>query len=254
MSVVPFRWQGVTRVEQLRALVLTQSCAWLSNWAATSEPVGCTVDGLSAQRHVDTKGGDRWFSITGALGTMWLRTSHNTAEQLGRCLAGTRVADGQGLATGIGQRALADLAMQLSGGGSTGDLHDVSRPSNVELDARHGVAGFTWALEDARFELYFDAGMFDALVPIAMLPADLMPRIEAIRPAQVTLRAVLDLGLASLEDTMVLRPGEVIKTNIALNQPVSVQTEFGESVFIGTLVAHDGYRALRCTRTPHNGN
>lgn len=250
MSVVPFRWQGASRVEQLRALVLAQSRTWMGNWVAALEPAECTVHGLTAQQHAATKAGDLWFSMAGAHGTLWLRTAPNAAEQLGRCLAGTKVADGQEVATGIGRRALADLAMQLAGGGSAGDLQDASRPPPAKLDARHGVAGFSWALEDARFEWYFDAGMCDALVPAVTSPADLMPRIEAIRPAQVTLPAVLDLGLASLEDTIVLRPGEVIKTNIALNQPVSVQTESGETVFVGALIAHDGHRALRCTRTP----
>ncbi|MGH8076443.1 MAG: hypothetical protein ACREPE_03830 [Lysobacter sp.] len=250
MSVVPFRWQGVTRVERLRERTLAQSLVWLRNWAASPEPAACTVDGLSAQRHADAKASDQWLSVTGEHGTLWMRAAPNAAEQLGRCLAGTRVADNQGLAAGIGRRALADLATQLVGGGAAGDFKDTSRPAAGALDVRHVVAGFAWVLDDARFELYFDAGLCDALMPVTTKSIDLTSRTEAIRPAQVTLHAVLDLGLTNLEDTLVLRPGEVIKTGIALNQSVSVQTESGETLFVGALVAHEGHRALRCTRTP----
>lgn len=249
MEVLPFRWQGVSRVERLRALVLEQSRSWLRGWSAVAEPAVCIVDILPAQRHADSRASDRWFTIEGAMGSLWLRTSPDAIEQLGRCLAGTHASDGHGLAAGIGKRALADLAGQLARSDGPGDFELSTRPSPGTLDVRHGVAGFSCAFHSARFELFFDAGLCDALAPPATSSADLTPRAEAIRPAEITLHAVLDLGLASLEDTLVLRPGEVIKTAIALSQSVSVQSGSGETLFVGALVAHDGHRALRCTRT-----
>lgn len=250
MGVLPFRWQGATRIERLREQVLAQSRAWLRSWSATPESPACSVAALPTEQRTDAKASDRWFSMAVGAGTLWLRSPPKATELLGRSLVGTRVGEEQGMADGIGRRALTDLATQLVGGGTADDFVISLRPSASALDPRHGIVGFTWALEDARFELYFDAGLCDALVPAITHRADLTSRAEAVRPAQVTLHAVLDLGLASLEDTLVLRPGEVIKTGIALNQPVSMQTESGKTLFVGALVVQDGHRALRCTRTP----
>lgn len=244
-TVVPIRWQGATRVQSLRTLVLAQSLAWLQNWAATPEAVECAVECLSADRHCASKTGDGWLSMAGEQGSVWWRVSPFAIEQLGRCLVGTRVSDGMGLAAGIGRRALRDLSAQWVGAGKASELISALRPHAGTLDPRHGVVGFSWALDDARVELYFDASLCDAMVPSSMAAAELTSRSEAIGPAQVTLHAVLDLGLASLEDTVVLRPGEVIRTGIALNQPVRVQTESGATVFAGALVANENQRALR---------
>ena len=244
-KVVPIRWQGASRMKSLSDLVRKQSLTWLQDWAAAPGEAKCVVECFPLDRQTVARTGCGWLSMAGAQGMLWWRTSPGTLEQIGRCLVGARETDGLGLAAGIGRRALRDLSMHWTGAGRTIDLDSELRPDADTLDARHGVAGFSWALGGVRAELYFDSALCAALAPSTTAPAELTSRSEAIGPARLTLHAVLDLGIASLEDTLVLRPGEVIRTRIALNQPVRVQTESGDTVFAGALVASEKHRALR---------
>lgn len=246
-KVVPIRWQGATRTKDLRALVLKQSLAWLQNWAAAPEEVPCAVECHPSHPPSDTGPGCTWFSMSGRQGTLWWRTSPASLDRLGRTLVHAQESDGQGLAAGIGRRALRDLSMHWAGADKTVDLVNALRPDAGMLDPRHGVVGFCWVLDDVRMDLYLDSSLCAALVPSTTVPAELASRSDAIGPAQLTLHAVLDLGMASLDDTLVLRPGEVIKTGVPLNQPVRVQTESGATVFSGALVANECHRALRFT-------
>lgn len=246
-KVVPIRWQGATRTKDLRALVLKQSLAWLQSWAAAPEEVRCTVESLPQDAPSVSAAGCGWFSMSGRQGNLWWRASPESLDQLGRTLVRAMDSDGQGLAAGIGRRALKDLSMQWAGADKTVDLLGVLLPEADTLDPRRGVAGFFWMLDDVRMDLYLDSSLCAALLPSTTTATELTSRSEAIGPAQLTLHAVLDLGMASLDDTLVLRPGEVIRTGVPLNQPVRVQTESGETVFSGALVANESHRALRFT-------
>lgn len=246
-KVVPIRWQGATRTRDLRTLVLKQSLAWLQNWAAAPGDVPCSMECLAADPSSVVAPGCMWLSMSGRQGTLWWRTSPASIERIGCALARVEESDGKGLAAGIGRRALRDLSMQLAGGDKTTNLVDALLTDAGTLDPRHGVVGFCWVLDDVRMDLYLDPSLCSALAPPTMVPAQLTSRSDAIGPAQLTLRAVLDLGMASLDETLSLRPGEVIKTGVPLSQPVHVQTESGEIVFSGALVADESHRALRFT-------
>ncbi|MDQ3286719.1 MAG: FliM/FliN family flagellar motor C-terminal domain-containing protein [Pseudomonadota bacterium] len=244
-TVVPIRWQGATRVKDLRAIVAAQTLAWLQNWAATPTSLASIVECLLPDCHSSGEGVDVWLSASGAHGTLWWRMAPGGLEEIGRCLVGTGVTEELGIAAGIGLRALKDLSAQWACADGAGELRVVSPPEAAALDPRHGAAGFSWALGETSVELHFDPGLCDSMLPSALEPAVLTSRAEAIGPAQLTLEAVLDLGMASLQDTLVLRPGEVIRTAVPLNQPVRVQTGSGNSVFFGELVADGDRRALR---------
>lgn len=246
-KVVPIRWQGATRTRDLRALVLKQSLAWLQSWAAAPGEVPCSMVCLAADPSLSIDSGCMWLSMSGSQGTLWWRTSPASIERVGCALVRVQESDGQGLAAGIGRRALRDLSMHLAGADRTTGFVDALLPDAGTLDARHGVVGFCWVLDDVRMDLYLDSSLCSALAPPTMVPAQLTSRSDAIGPAQLTLRAVLDLGMASLDETLVLRPGEVIKTGVPLSEPVRVQTESGETVFSGALVANESHRALRFT-------
>lgn len=245
MSVVPFRWQGMTRAKQACDLLLARSQEWLKQWSAGPAAVNVVV--LSDQSPPDSMASDRWYRIEALGGTLHLRTAGNAAEQLGCRLAGVVSPDAQTLARGVGNRALADLAKSLSGSDSTPTALD-AKPANAILQARSGVVALRWSLDGVSAELYFDAKWCDAMLPRQRPSGEkLVARSEAIQPAQMTLHAELDLGDAALEETLTLRPGEIIKTNVPLDRSISVRSSTGETLFTGTLVAADGHRAVRCT-------
>jgi hypothetical protein len=245
MSVVPFRWQGTTRANQLRELVLARSQDWLKQWSTGSATLNVAV--LSEQGAPDSLASDRWYRIEAPRGILHLRTSGNAAEQLGCRLAGVVSPDARALARGVGDRALADLAKSLSGSESTPGAMS-AKPADVILQARSGVVALRWSLDGVAVELYFDAAWCDAMLPSQRPSTErLVARTEAILPAQMQLQAELDLGEVALEETLTLRPGEIIKTNVPLDRSISVRSQTGETLFTGALVGADGHRAVRCT-------
>lgn len=247
MSVIPFRWQGVTRATQVRDLVLARSQEWLKQWSVAPATLNVVLSDPSSP---ESMASDRWYRIEAQDGTLHLRTAGNAAEQLGCRLAGVVSPDAQALARGVGSRALADLAKSLSGSDGAPIAMDV-KPTNAILQARSGVVALRWSMEGVTADVYLDAKWCDAMLPRQRPSGEkLVARSEAIQPAQVTLHAELDLGDAALEDTLTLRPGEIIKTNVPLDRLISVRSQTGETLFTGTLVAADGHRAVRYTRNP----
>lgn len=248
MSVVPFRWQSATRATQVRDLVFARSQDWLKQWSAGSATLTVVVQ--SAQSGPASMASERWYRTEAVGGTVYLRTAGNAAEQLGCRLAGVISPDAQALARGVGNRALADLAKSLSGSEATPGAME-AKPADILLQARSGVVALRWSLDSVTVELYLDAQWCDAVLPHQRPTGEkLAARSEAILPAQMTLQAQLDLGEVALEETLTLRPGEIIKTNVPLDKAISVRSHSGETVFTGTLVAADGHRAVRCTRNP----
>lgn len=247
MKVVPIRWLGAGRADELRALVAGRMTRWLASWSRTAERSECQVELLADGSAL--VGGGEWLAQSGTHGTLWLRSSEETLERFGCRLLSMEVSDGHGIASRVGRRALAELAAQLTA--SNSELRSVPRPSD-ELAPRRGVASFACRIDRLRFELHVDDALGAFLLPKAGKQVALIPRLEAIGQSKVELNAVLELGAMKLEDTIVLRPGEVIKTQVPLDRPIAVRNGDGQTVFIGTLVAADGHRALRCTRIHSN--
>lgn len=251
MSVVPFRWQGSTRTEQVRSLIAARSQEWLRGWVASPSELECAITAMTAERPDAGRRTDCWYGARGLTGVLNIRATASTFEQLGCRLGGAVSADTHGMAAGIGRRAFMDLARTLvsaTGEDSIFPLDERPQPESVE--PRCGVMGFLWSMEGIRAELYLDAALCDALLPKAVASTErLASRRDAILPGDVTLNAMLDLGQAALVDTVTLKPGEIIKTNMALDSIVTVRSESGETIFSGVLVAADGHRALRCIDT-----
>jgi hypothetical protein len=242
MAVVPFRWQGQTRVEQIRALLAARSAEWLRTWSAPSGALECTLvqsdsDGLF----------ERWVEILGSAGKIVVGLPTNVFEMIGTYLVGVVAPDSDGLAAGIGQRAFADLMQSISGA-SDPLLVKIDRPDPAGVTPRCGVAAFEWRLGSVCIGIFLDAVVCDALAPKQPIATErLTKRADAILHEQVTLKAVLDLGVSSLERTIDLRPGEVIKTETRLDALVRLQADTGDVAITGVLAAEAGQRALRCS-------
>lgn len=248
MAVLPFRWQGSSRLEQLQSLLSARTREWVRGWAVAPDSVECSIE-LHASDSAERRAHDRWFEVAGQVGTLYVCIPAVGLEQLGCRLAGIGNGDGAGLASGVGRRAFADLLQILTGTAVAPTLQDGPAPSASLVAARSGVAGLLVVIAGVRIALYLEARLCEALVPRqGQTIGGLTKRAEAVLPEEVTLTAVLDLGQVLLENTVMLQPGEIIKTKAQIGGSVLLQTESGDTVAAGVLAAANGHRALRCER------
>jgi hypothetical protein len=247
MPIIPFRWQGKARREEMRAVVTSRVQEWLRHWCTKAMQVEVVT--FSSERPDAGRNRDRWHQLAGGAGTLSLRGDARVHEQLASLLAGVAASDSVGLAAGIGQRMLQDLASTLAMAEPHDTLSATDRdPAPQAVESRCGAVGWLLSLDAIQIELYLDATLCDALVPPRMPNATqpLTSRRQTIGHSSVTLDAVLDLGTAALADTQFLRPGEVLKTSIPLDALIAVRSESGATVLSGVLTMVDGHRGLRC--------
>jgi hypothetical protein len=251
MSVTPFRWQSASRMEALRALALERTERWIGQWAAPGQRPTVEVELLTAQRSEIAAADVRWYALGDAGGTLSLRLAGATFEHLGCRLAGLAVADSSGLAAGIGQRALTDLARTCFTANAPAALTAVAGvPANADIGARFGAIGVQVSVGTIRFELHFDSALCAALVPVRMPAGEtLVARRDAVKTIDATFDAVLDLGTTPLAESLSFQPGEIIKTSIPLGAGLRLVSGDGGEILSGTLVAEDGHRALKVVKS-----
>ena len=254
MNVLPLRWQSASRIAAFRDLVAERARTWVGQWSGASNGAPASsvdVEILPATRaEADTRD-LRWHALRDGAGTLLLGLPGATAEHLGCRFAGPAVADDVGLAAGIGRRALTAFARMLASAQAPAALAALgAAPEAGSTDARHGAIGVRVAIGTIRFDVYADAAQCALLMPSeAPKREPLTPRREAMKPADASFDAVLDLGLASLADTATFKPGEVLKTRVPLSAGIRVVARDGSPVVSGTLVAEDGRRALKIVKT-----
>lgn len=247
MSVVPLFWQGATRKRKLLELLQPRLDAWLLAWNANRELT-------ASMEPVDAIGGaqatEAWHVFGTKAAGVVLRAGRDTDTRLGCALMGLRQSDSQGLATGIGRRAICDLVstlLQIKADGI--QMEALSRPDPIAIDPKHGVAAFDCLIGNTAFRFHFDVATCRSLLPhhAPNEASNLVPRRQAVIPINVQLRAILDLGELTLQEGISLRPGEILKTGLRLDSSVRLETEQGQPVSTGVLKAIDGNRAVQCT-------
>ncbi|MFZ5636614.1 MAG: hypothetical protein ACOY82_08495 [Pseudomonadota bacterium] len=256
MSVMPLRWQSVSRMERVRELALERTERWIAQWCAPGQCPTVEVDLTTAQRPEIAAADVRWYALRDGDATLCLRTVGATFDHLGCRLAGPATADASGLAAGIGQRAIAELARAFFAPGAPATLSPVPGvPAAAEIGVRFGAIGVQIAIGTIRFELHFDAGLCARLSP-AQAPAaeKLVARRDAVKTVEGTFEAVLDLGSAPLADSLAFRPGDIVKTSIPIGAPLRLVAGDGGEILSGVLVAEDGRRALRVVKSNFQRN
>lgn len=250
-NVLPLRWQGAGRIERMRALVAERANAWIAQWATPGAKLAVEVETLGAQRPEISAPDIRWYALRDGSGALTLRIAGSAFEHLGCRLAGLVVSDDVGMAAGIGERALTDLARAFFAANATLSLTAVQgMPAAEEIGLRYGALGVQIAIGTLKVELHFDAALCAALLPVATTAAgSLVALREAIKPLDATFEAVLDLGQAALAESLSLRPGEVLKTSIPISAGIRIKAGDGTDILSGTLVAEDGHRALKVVNT-----
>jgi hypothetical protein len=250
-NVLPLRWQGAGRVERMRALVAERANGWIAQWAAPGAQPAIEVETLGGQRPEVTAPDIRWYALRDASGALTLRIAGAAFEHLGCKLAGIVASDDVGMAAGIGQRALTDLARAFFAANAPSALTAVpGMPSADEIGLRYGALGVQVAIGTIKVELHFDAALCAVLLPVGATAAlPLTALREAVKPLDATFEAVLDLGQTALADSLSLKPGEVLKTSIPVGAGIRIKAGDGTDIFSGTLVAEDGHRALKIVKT-----
>lgn len=250
-NVLPLRWQGAARIDRMRALVAERANAWIAQWATPGSKLSVEVETLGGQRPEISAPDIRWYALRDASGTLTLRIAGATFEHLGCRLAGIVASDDVGMAAGIGERALIDLARAFFAANAPASLTAVQgMPAAEEIGLRYGALGIQIAIGTLKIELHFDAALCAALLPIgAMAAGPLVARREAVKPLDATFEAVLDLGQAALAESLSLQPGEVLKTSIPISAGIRIKAGDGTDILSGTLVAEDGHRALKVVKT-----
>ncbi len=250
-NVLPLRWQGAARIDRMRALVAERANDWIAQWAAPGAQTAIEVESLGGQRPEITAPDIRWYALRDASGALTLRIAGAGFEHLGCKLVGIVAYDDAGMAAGIGQRALTDLARAFFDASAPASLTAVQgMPAAEEIGLRHGATGVQVAIGTIRIELHFDAALCTALLPVAITQAVPLATLrEAVKPIDATFDAVLDLGQTALSDSLSLRPGEVLKTSIPIGAGIRIKTGDGTEILSGTLVVEDGHRALKVVKT-----
>lgn len=256
MAVIPMRWQGASRIEALRARILERAERWAEDWSAVGVPLRVEVEALHAQRPEIATADIRWYGMRRGGASLSLRVAGQGLERLGCALVDVDDADAAGLAAGVGRRAMTDLARAFFGADAPAEWAAIAGvPPASEIGPRHGAFGVQLSIDSLRFELHFDAGLCDALLPIAAARGEtLVPRRDALPPIEARFEAELDLGPLPLAESLSLKPGDVLKTSARLDAGIRLKAADGGGILTGTLTADGDHRALKIVKTPLQGN
>lgn len=243
MAVVPFRWLGRQRSEALIELLNQRLGAWFADWAPASHATG--LDAVPGMGGAGQEPVGRWYCFDLASGRLALHLKDGAQARLGAWLAGAAVSGDEGLATGVGTRALLDLARVLTGQ-THGEIVGGPALSNEAIEPRRGGLVVAGKLGETRVLMYLDAPACDALVPphrASTVP--LVPIAEALGNTEARLSVVLDLGKAALTDVSELKPGMILRTRVPVSSALQLVAPDGKVICAGPLSALDGRRAIR---------
>jgi hypothetical protein len=254
MPVLPFRWHGSARLARIEREVAGRAAGWLREWAVAPARTRCEVGSEAAPCHAVPSGGEAWYVLrpaagNGAMGELLLRGPDYLLDQLGADLADIPV-PARDLSAGVAHRALAGFGRALFGEAVVVEAVESAAPRSLE--ARRGVAAIGWQVGSLALDLFLDRALCDALVPPPRVAgAPLVAMGDALREEAVPLRAVLDLGTATLEEALGLRPGDIIRTETPIAAAL-VRLEAGEGALVaaGVLVASGPQRGVRISNPP----
>lgn len=248
MEALPLRWQGATRIESLRRIVVERAGEWVAQWSVQNGRTEPSVEPLGAGRPDAVGASTDWYGLRDEQAALSLRVGERTFERIGAAFAGIAVADHCGLASGLGRRAVEAFARALLPATAAAWGRSDVPPQARDTGSRHGAAGFQLAIGAIEIELRLNAALCTRLLPPVDIPGPkLVPRREAVSAVEATFDAVLDLGRVALSDSLAFAPGDVIRTSVPIGAGLRLVAERGDDVLAGVLAAEAGHRALKVT-------
>jgi hypothetical protein len=242
-----FGWLGESRRIELHALLVRDVSEWSRDW--WMEHSSAAIDVYPLDAWVPTKEPSAAWRF--GAGTLQL-LPHRGEAALGGYLSAHAGDDTSLLASRIGKRALADLALRLARRAQA-PLSSLSEGESP-VDACHrlelGAYMATVTLGKFTFALAIDRAVADLLAP-AKNPGktSLAPRAQAMNGLDVSLEVCIPLGTASLSQLDDLRVGEVLVGDALLSAPVEIRIVEGHAVAFATLGERDSSRAVTLTHS-----
>jgi hypothetical protein len=247
MDALRFGWLGESRRIELHALLVRDVSEWSRDW--WMEHSSAAIDVYPLDAWAPTKEPSATWRL--GAGTLQLVSPRGEAA-LGGYLSGHAGDDTSLLASRIGNRALADLALRLARRAQAplGSLAEGESPPDACHRLELGAYMATLSLGRFTFALAMDRAVADLLVPAKSAEkASLAPRAQAMNGLDVSLEACIPLGTASLSQLDDLRVGEVLVGDALLSAPVEIRIADGRAVAFATLGERDSSRAVTLTHS-----
>lgn len=210
------RWHSRRRQEALLTRLDNELNRWLDAWSV--EPACLSLQPMAADAYKPATP-ITWLRFNASNGVMYFGAPASHIEGLGGLLAKASNDDILHLGRRVGDRALKALASQwLDAGVPDLEVEEISAPSKEIFDSRFGAAFFS--LKGSGFQAYvvFDSEVVDKLVPITVGNLEpLSARDSQLGNEKIELNVMLDLGAATLADTLGLRIGDVLLSGTSIN-------------------------------------
>ncbi|HBZ46981.1 MAG TPA: hypothetical protein DEO93_06860 [Stenotrophomonas sp.] len=223
-------WQGDTRTKQLRQALERGLYAWAEAWFS-----GASCEIAAQDSELPDPGGcarRSWHATVAGGGTLWLMADDDLLRSVGARALGLASNSNATLLEEVGARCIAALVDALFGNEQPApalvDGAPASSPAAFRL--RHG--GYRVSIDGVpgnlmvAVDLDWCAARLSPLAPAA-LPALLASRRSALASTRVTLDAAIALGSIELLDSLQLRVGEVLLTDVSSRPPVILSTASG---------------------------
>lgn len=242
-----FGWLGESRRIELHALLVREVSEWSRDWWMEHSSAAIDVYPLDAWE--PTKEPSAIWRLGGGTLQMLL---HRGKAALGGYLSAHAGDDTSLLASRIGNRALADLALRLArrAQASLSIVTESESPVDVCHRLELGAYMATVSLGRFTFALAMDRAVAYLLAPAKSSgKASLAPRAQAMNGMDVSLEVCIPLGTASLSQLDDLRVGEVLVGDTLLSAPVEIRLVDGHAVAFATLGERDSSRAVTLTHS-----
>jgi hypothetical protein len=243
MTAHVIRWQGPARRLAVRTALEPLLQDWQRNWAVA--PGAVVVNDLS---HASLQAAAYQLATSAAGASVVAGLDRAAIARLGGALAGapTRVAADFNAALGVGEDALAALLSALLGAAAT-PVEQAEAPVEVMSD-RYGWVCTEVRVGEIGFCLLLDPRLCDRLAPMPSKGEPLHRRTSALAQSTVAITASLELGTVDVSLVSSLRPGDILRTGIALTAPVTLGVAEGPAVFTGRLTALDQHKAIKAEK------
>ena len=161
---------------------------------------------------------------------MWVQADAAVEQVLGRGALELGCGQGDRLVREVGMRCFAALCVQLWGDRDAPPLEQATCDDFREFELRHGGLGFCIDGLAGTVRIAVNHSWCVARLPFSTpnpaRPA-LSTRRSALAPTAVKIEAAIELGSIELLDSLQLRVGEVLLTDVSRNPAVTLSTSSG---------------------------
>ncbi|MBN8800749.1 MAG: hypothetical protein J0H05_03610 [Stenotrophomonas acidaminiphila] len=224
-------WQGAGRAALLQAQLSRRLQAWAQEWGGAQWPE-IVVSAESAPSEESTGNRESWWLAGSDGALMWISAQEGCGSTMAASALGLRDAIGSGLhlVEEVGKHCLAALHVCLWGDASMPTAGRASPEQPDVFEPRRG--GLVWRMSGVpgNVRIAVNDAWCAARLPhetTIMSKSRLVGRRAAVCPARVRVDATIELGTVELLDSMQLRVGEVLVTDVSRNPGVVLSTSSG---------------------------